>query len=130
MANFFDRLDGNKDGYVTGAEVAAAQAKRKGSGGGRGGSGKKAAGGGDSRKKSAGGSAGGFTGASFLQRLDKNADGKVSKDEAPGRMKESFDETDTNSDGFLDKAELDKLVEAMRARLRDAGADGGGGGGQ
>jgi HlyD family secretion protein len=130
MANFFDRLDGNKDGYVTGAEVAAAQAKRKGSGGGRGGSGKKAAGGGDSRKKSAGGSAGGFTGASFLQRLDKNADGKVSKDEAPGRMKESFDETDTNSDGFLDKAELDKLVEAMRARLRDAGAGGGGGGGQ
>ena len=127
MANFFDRLDGNKDGYVTGAEVAAAQAKRKGSGGGRGGSGKKAAGGGDSRKKSAGGSAGGFTGASFLQRLDKNADGKVSKDEAPGRMKESFDATDTNSDGFLDKAELDKLVEAMRARLRDAGAGGGGG---
>jgi Ca2+-binding EF-hand superfamily protein len=45
-------------------------------------------------------------------------------------MKESFDATDTNSDGFLDKAELDKLVEAMRARLRDAGAGGGGGGGQ
>ncbi|MBO51368.1 MAG: hypothetical protein CMJ69_11360 [Planctomycetaceae bacterium] len=125
MANFFDRMDGNKDGYVTGAEVAAAQAKSKGSGRGRGGSGKKAAGGGGGEKKAAGGGAGGFTGASFLQRLDKDSDGKVSKEEAPGRMKESFDETDTNSDGFLDKAELDKLVEAMRARLRDAGGGGG-----
>tara|TARA_E500000305_G_scaffold3796_1_gene3500 strand:- start:174925 stop:176733 length:1809 start_codon:yes stop_codon:yes gene_type:complete len=52
------------------------------------------------KKKPAGG---------MLQRLDKNSDGKISKDEAPERMQERFDELDANKDGFLDAAELSKL---------------------
>lgn len=56
------------------------------------------------KKKPAGGNAGGM-----LQRLDKDADGKLSKEEAPERMQERFDELDANKDGFLDAGELSKL---------------------
>tara|TARA_Y100000758_G_C16063396_1_gene425420 strand:+ start:552 stop:2633 length:2082 start_codon:yes stop_codon:yes gene_type:complete len=112
VANFFDALDGDKDGFVTGAEVAAAQAKRKASGGGGGASGKKSAGGG-------GGS--GFTGATLLTRWDKDSDGKVSKAELPETMQAGFDALDGDSDGFLDRAELDKMVAAMRARRSSGG---------
>jgi len=45
----------------------------------------------------------------MLQRLDKDADGKLSKEEAPERMQERFDELDANKDGFLDAGELSKL---------------------
>tara|TARA_R110001592_G_scaffold176503_3_gene416196 strand:- start:69324 stop:71324 length:2001 start_codon:yes stop_codon:yes gene_type:complete len=72
------------------------------------------------KKKPAGGNAGGM-----LQRLDKNSDGKISKDEAPERMQERFDELDANKDGFLDAAELSKL----RGPGGGAGAPGGGAGG-
>ncbi|HCD01557.1 MAG TPA: hypothetical protein DER64_13635 [Planctomycetaceae bacterium] len=113
VANFFDALDGDKDGFVTGAEVAAAQAKRKASGGG---------GGGASGKKSAGGGGGsGFTGATLLTRWDKDSDGKVSKAELPETMQAGFDALDGDSDGFLDRAELDKMVAAMRARRSSGG---------
>jgi HlyD family secretion protein len=56
------------------------------------------------KKPAGGGAAGGF-----LKRIDKNSDGKVSKDEAPERLQESFDSLDTNKDGFLDAGELSKL---------------------
>ncbi|MCA9020186.1 MAG: HlyD family efflux transporter periplasmic adaptor subunit [Planctomycetaceae bacterium] len=68
------------------------------------------------KKKPAGGNAGGM-----LQRLDKDSDGKISKEEAPERMQERFDELDANKDGFLDAGELSKL--------RGAGGPGGGSGG-
>lgn len=67
-------------------------------------------------KKPAGGGSG-----NFLQRFDKDSDGKVSKDEAPDRMKERFDSLDTNKDGFLDAGELSKL------RPPSGGGAGGGG---
>lgn len=70
------------------------------------------------KKKPAGGNAGGM-----LQRLDKNSDGKLSKDEVPERMQERFDELDANKDGFLDAGELSKL------RGPGGGAGGGPGGG-
>jgi len=120
LANFFDRVDGDKDGFVTASEVAAMQSQGKGKKS-RGGSGKKSDGGG--AKKAAGGG-GGFTGANLLTRWDKDSDGKVSKDEIPEQMQAGFDALDGDSDGFLDRAELDKMVAAMRARA----ADGGGGG--
>ncbi|WP_291176343.1 efflux RND transporter periplasmic adaptor subunit [Gimesia sp.] len=71
------------------------------------------------KKKPAGGNAGGM-----LQRLDKDADGKLSKEEAPERMQERFDELDANKDGFLDAGELSKL----RGPGGGAGGPGGGAG--
>jgi Ca2+-binding EF-hand superfamily protein len=42
----------------------------------------------------------------LLERMDANKDGKISKDEAKGRIAANFDRLDTNKDGFLDKDEL------------------------
>ena len=53
--------------------------------------------------------AGGGGSANLLKRIDKNSDGKVSKDEAPERLQEGFDKLDANKDGFLDAGELSKL---------------------
>ena len=36
-----------------------------------------------------------------LKEADANGDGKLSKEEAPGMMKENFDRIDANSDGFV-----------------------------
>lgn len=47
-----------------------------------------------------------------LMQLDKDGDGRVSRQEAPERMSGFFDRIDTNGDGFLDRAEID----AMRSR--------------
>jgi len=41
--------------------------------------------------------------------LDKDGDGKISLDEAPGGMKDRFSKMDSNGDGFIDKAEMAKL---------------------
>jgi Ca2+-binding EF-hand superfamily protein len=49
-----------------------------------------------------------------MKEADANGDGKLSKDEVPERMREGFDRIDTNSDGFLDDAELRQLGERMR----------------
>lgn len=58
-------------------------------------------------------------GGEFINRIfeqaDANKDGKLSKDEAPERMKENFDRLDRNSDGFIDR---DELRAGMAARLR------------
>lgn len=56
------------------------------------------------KKKPAGGDP-----SSILKRMDKNSDGKISKEEAPERMQERFPALDTNKDGFLDAGELSKL---------------------
>lgn len=53
----------------------------------------------------------------YWQAMDKDGDKKLSRDEAQGRMKENFDRIDSNSDGFIDRKELDELV----ARLRGSG---------
>ena len=55
--------------------------------------------------------------------MDKDKDGKISKAEVEGndRMKSVFDANDANKDGFLDKAELNKMIAAIRARLSSGG---------
>ncbi|QDU07448.1 Macrolide export protein MacA [Gimesia aquarii] len=82
---------------------ASGQAKRKstkaqssGKSGGK-------AGGQNSKKSSAGGASG------FMKRLDKNSDGKISKEELPEPMRERFSSMDTNKDGFITAEELSKL---------------------
>lgn len=68
-----------------------------------------------------GGAGGGRTGGGapptpeqFVDRMmqnDANADGKLSKDELPGRFADRmFESGDTNKDGFLDKAELTTIA--------------------
>lgn len=48
--------------------------------------------------------------------LDKNGDKKISRDEAPERMQQSWDRNDTNGDGVIDAGEF----AAMRARIQAA----------
>ncbi len=54
----------------------------------------------------------------LFSRMDKNSDGKLSKEEAPDRLKENFEKADSNKDGFVDKAELQKLFESGEGRPR------------
>jgi Ca2+-binding EF-hand superfamily protein len=61
---------------------------------------------------------GGAFAEEFLKRLqaaDANGDKKISKEEAPDRLKENFDRADRNGDGQLDEAELKEMVARMRA---------------
>lgn len=50
----------------------------------------------------------------IIERLDKDGDGKISKEEAPARLKERFDDIDENGDGFIDQEELEKALRARR----------------
>lgn len=62
-----------------------------------------------------------------MSALDKDGDGKISKDEAPGGMKDRFDSLDGNGDGFIDKAEQAALMKRFQGA---GGGRPGGGGGQ
>ncbi len=61
-----------------------------------------------------------------LMQLDKDGDGKISKDEAPEPMQQYFDMMDANKDGFIDRAEATKAT-AMRRAAGQGGAGGPGG---
>jgi hypothetical protein len=56
---------------------------------------------------------GGFT-ADRLMQMDRNKDGKVSRDELPTQMRERMSRMDTNGDGFVDRQE----AEAIERRFR------------
>ncbi|HEY1860813.1 MAG TPA: EF-hand domain-containing protein [Gemmataceae bacterium] len=53
--------------------------------------------------------------AKWLEQFDTNKDGKISKDEAKGKLAENFDRFDTNKDGFFDKEELRPVAAFMIA---------------
>ncbi len=55
-----------------------------------------------------------------LMDLDQDGDGKISRDEAPERMRDFFSNIDTNGDGFIDNAE----INAMRQRFGGGGPPG------
>mgnify|MGYP001182204193 CR=1 FL=1 len=55
-----------------------------------------------------------------LREMDKNGNGQISRDEAQGRIQRRFDRLDTNKDGQLDHAELEKAVELLRERAGGA----------
>jgi collagen type III alpha len=46
----------------------------------------------------------------IFQHMDKNGDGKISKDEARGLWADNFKEIDTNGDGFLERSEVEKAL--------------------
>jgi Ca2+-binding EF-hand superfamily protein len=49
-----------------------------------------------------------------MKKLDTNGDGKISKDEAEGALKENFGRLDGNGDGYLDAEELQKALKTLR----------------
>ena len=62
------------------------------------------------------GGGGAFNVKEILSRLDKNGDGKISKEEAPGPMKENFDRLDANKDGNIDAEEFARSAAAFGGR--------------
>lgn len=56
-------------------------------------------------------------------QYDANKDGKVSREEAPERMAQFFDNIDQNHDGFIDAKEAAAAAAARKKRE----AEGGGG---
>jgi Ca2+-binding EF-hand superfamily protein len=52
----------------------------------------------------------------LFARMDRNSDGKLSKDEAPPRMQENFDRVDANSDGSLSPEEFGRVAGAFGQR--------------
>jgi hypothetical protein len=96
-------LDKDGDGKISAEELRPAGMAGRGGPGGQPGQG------------GPGGQGGGDFAARLLEN-DKNGDGKLSKDELPERMQEMFGKLDTNSDGFLDKAEITAMASQMRQR--------------
>ncbi len=129
--SLFERLDKNKDGFLSGDEVgdehkalfermvrvadkdsdkklskdefAAGQSQK------------------EEKRPTFGGPGGGGPGRGAGMRpeevfalFDKNKDGKLTPDEAPDRMKEHFSKIDQNADGVIDAKELELALGALR----------------
>ena len=60
-----------------------------------------------------GGPGGAFDPGQIFGQLDKNSDGKLTEDEAPGPMKSQFASADKNSDGGVDLAEFTASMKAL-----------------
>jgi hypothetical protein len=82
------------------------------------------AGGAESAPGGSGGPGGGERRIPGIADLDKDGDGKLSREEVRGPMQQFFDMTDGDSDGFIDAAEMAKA----RSMMRRGGGSGGPGG--
>lgn len=54
--------------------------------------------------------------AQVLEKLDKNEDGKISKDEAKGPLKKHFKRLDLDEDGFISEEEFKKAPRPKRRK--------------
>ena len=59
---------------------------------------------------------GGLPAPGSLKRFDTNGDGKISRDEVQGKLKDNFDKIDTNGDGFLEPDEVRKALAAIGSK--------------
>ncbi|QXP59578.1 EF-hand domain-containing protein [Olleya sp. HaHaR_3_96] len=50
----------------------------------------------------------------LLEEMDKDEDGKLSKSEIKGPLKDNFDTIDTDEDGFISEAEFKKAPKPER----------------
>ncbi len=57
----------------------------------------------------------------MLIAADQNKDGKISKTEAPDRLKARFEQLDSNSDGQLEKSEFATMFRKMAERQQENG---------
>ena len=97
----FDRIDTNKDGYLDRTELLA-MARRMGQFGGPGPGG--------------GPFAGPRPDPNDFDALDKNADGRLTREELKGtRFYDIFDKIDTNKDGKIDPKEWAAFLKSERA---------------
>ncbi len=64
-------------------------------------------------------------GQRFFKALDKDSDGKISKEEAPQRLKTHFDKIDADSDGGITPEELKAAFNARLKPMRDQRPGGG-----
>ncbi len=55
-----------------------------------------------------------------FKRLDQNRDGKISKEELPERLRDGFDQIDTNGDGALSEKEFQALRDRNRRNRQQA----------
>ena len=94
QTRMFARMDANKDGKITQAEMEASRKRMEAEGRG---------------PSSGRGGAGGF-----MMRLDANKDGAVSRAEMAASTEQRFKTADTNNDGWLSKGELLMMRQKMR----------------
>jgi Ca2+-binding EF-hand superfamily protein len=124
VAKMFVRLDTNKDGFITDAEVKAVEASRNA----------KFAEHADQRAQR-------FDPSKIFARLDANKDGKITKTEAdaveaaqakggaagkPHGAGGFFARLDTNKDSIITRAEFDAAATQMHSRMEQAGMHRGG----
>ncbi len=91
LREFFDRVDADGSGFLEAEEL-----RRLGQGRPEGGN-----------------------PADRIKELDKNGDGKLSKDEAPERLREFFDRVDADGSGFLEAEELRRLEQRRPGNNQD-----------
>ncbi|WP_160060908.1 EF-hand domain-containing protein [Psychromonas sp. L1A2] len=89
LSKHFDKIDSDKNGVITQAELSEMQKMHKGKG----------------HKK-------GNKEVSFA-KLDVNSDGVITKDETKGRLAKHFDKVDTDANGSITSAEFE-LVKNMK----------------
>ena len=130
MREFFDRMDPNSDGFIDAKEIADMSRRFGGGRRGGGGGGRRGQRDGAADESGSGEDAGGGQSRRQfnLMDYDKDGDGKVSKDEAPERMRSFFDRMDPNSDGFIDAKEIEDMTNRFRS-AGDGAGDGDGAGG-
>jgi len=56
--------------------------------------------------------------AKMIEKMDANEDGKLSKDEIKGRLKEQFENIDADQDGFITEEEFENAPKPERRRNR------------
>ena len=52
----------------------------------------------------------------LLKEMDKNEDGKLSKSELKGPLKNNFSKVDTDKDGFISEAEFKKMPKPNKQK--------------